>query len=116
MPYIDFNTRKKVNIWPGISGPMYHSEQLTFGHFTIEKGAVLPEHSHPHEQWTNLIQGELEFDINGEKEILKPGKTAFIPSGLPHSAKAISECKVIDCFLPVREDFVKLENERNNNK
>ncbi len=109
MPYINFNTRKKVNIWPGISGPMFHSKQLTFGHFTIEKGAVLPEHSHPHEQWTNLIQGELEFDINGEKEILTPGKTAFIPSGLPHSAKAITECKVIDCFLPKREDFVELE-------
>lgn len=109
MPYIDFNTRKTVNIWPGIRGPMFHSEQLTFGHFTIEKGAVLPEHSHPHEQWTNLIQGELEFDINGEKEILTPGKTAFIPSGLLHSAKAITECKVIDCFLPVREDFVELE-------
>lgn len=113
MPYINFNTRKKVNIWPGISGPMFHSEQLTFGHFTIVKDSVLPEHSHPHEQWTHLIQGELEFDIKGEKQILTPGKTAFIPSELPHSAKAITECKVIDCFLPVREDFVKLENEQN---
>lgn len=113
MPYINFNTRKRANIWPGISGPMFHSEQLTFGHFTIEEGAILPEHSHYHEQWTHLIKGELEFDINGEKQILTPGITAFIPSGLPHSAQAKTECKVIDCFLPVREDFVELEK---NNK
>ena len=70
---------------------------------------MLPEHSHIHEQWTHLIKGELEFDIRGEKQLLTPGKTAFIPSSLPHSAKAITGCKVIDCFLPVREDFVELE-------
>lgn len=109
MPFINFNTRKKVNIWPGISGSMFHSEQLTFGHFTIEKGAKLPEHSHIHEQWTHLIEGELEFDINGKKEVLTPGMTAYIPTGYPHSAKAITNCKVIDCFLPVRMDFVELE-------
>jgi len=34
---------------------------------------------------------------------------AFIPSNTPHSAKAITECKVIDCFLPVRQDFVELQ-------
>ncbi len=111
MPYIDFNNKKKVDIWPGINGSLFHSDQLTFGHFTIEKGANLPEHNHHHEQWTHLIQGQLEFDIDGEKKVLYAGMTAFIPSELPHSARAITKCKVIDCFLPVREDFIKLENE-----
>lgn len=109
MPYINFNNRKKLQIWPGISGSVYHSEQLTFGHFNIEQGIKLPAHSHPHEQWTNLIEGKLEFDIDGKKEVLLPGMTAYIPSGLNHSAVAIKPCKVIDCFLPVREDFVELE-------
>jgi len=113
MPYIDFNSKKKVDIWPGINGSLFHSDQLTFGHFTIEKGAKLPEHHHHHEQWTHLIQGQLEFDIDGEKKVLYAGMTAFIPYELPHSARAITKCKVIDCFLPVREDFMKLENEAN---
>ena len=113
MPFINYNTRKNVQIWPGVKGPIYHSEQLTFGHFTIDAGSGVPEHSHPHEQWTHVIQGKMEFDINGEKEILEAGMTAFIPSGLPHSVNAITECKVIDCFLPVREDFVELEKEQN---
>ena len=97
---------------PGISGSMAHSEQLSFGHFTIDKDSVLQEHNHPHEQWTHVIQGELEFDINGEKQLLSPGKTAFIPSGLPHSGKAITDCKVIYCFFPVREDLINLEKEQ----
>lgn len=110
MPYINFNTRTSVEIWPdAIAGSMYHSEKATFGHFTIQAGADLPEHDHPHEQWTHLIEGELEFDINGEKETLLPGMSAYIPGGTPHSAHAVSECKVIDCFMPVREDLVELE-------
>ncbi len=58
MPFIDFNKRKIVQVWPGISGPIFHSKMLTFGHFTLEKGMDLPEHSHPHEQWTHLIKGK----------------------------------------------------------
>ena len=111
MGFIDFNTRKKIQIWEGISGPVFHSKQATFGHFTLDEGCDLPEHSHPHEQWTHLIEGELEFTIGDQTSLLKPGMTAFIPSEVPHSAKAISKCKVIDCFLPVREDFVELEND-----
>jgi quercetin dioxygenase-like cupin family protein len=109
MPYIDFKTRKKVKIWDGITATLHHSKQATFAHVTLEKGIDLPVHNHIHEQWTHVIEGELLFDINGEKKLLTPGMAAFIPSNLPHSANAITECKVIDCFLPVRQDFVELE-------
>lgn len=109
MPFIHFNQKKKVKIWDGISGSLHHSEGLTFGHITIDEGTILPVHHHPHGQWTHLIEGELEFDINGDKTIMQPGTTAFIPPGLPHSARAITRCKVIDCFMPVRGDFAELE-------
>ncbi|MBK6481913.1 MAG: cupin domain-containing protein [Chitinophagales bacterium] len=109
MPYIQFDTRKRIDIWPGISGTVYHSEQATFGYFDLEAGVVLAEHQHPHEQWTHLIEGTLEFNIAGEKKMLKPGMAAFIPSNTTHSAIAHTACKVIDCFLPVREEFRALE-------
>ncbi|MBK9733045.1 MAG: cupin domain-containing protein [Chitinophagaceae bacterium] len=109
MPFIDFNTRKKIILFPGISGPVYHSEQLTFGHFTLEEGVELPAHSHVHEQWTHVIEGAIEFSLAGEKMLLTPGMAAFIPSNTIHSAKAILLSKVIDCFMPVREDFREKE-------
>ena len=111
MTFIDFNTKKRIQIWEGISGPVFHSGQATFGHFTLEAGCDLPAHSHPHEQWTNLIEGELEFNIDGESKVMRAGMTAFIPANVVHSAKVITKCKVIDCFMPVREDFIELENE-----
>ena len=112
MPFIDYNSKKKVKIWEGINGTLAHSEQATYCHFIIDDGAILPVHSHVHEQWTHVLEGELEFDINGEKQVLTAGMAAFIPSWAPHSARALTECKVMDCFTPVREDFIELEKKQ----
>jgi glyoxylate utilization-related uncharacterized protein len=51
-----------------------------FGFITVIKGAVVPEHQHHHEQWTHLIEGEMELTINGETQVLLPGIAAHIPS------------------------------------
>jgi len=112
MPFIDFNKKKIVKVWPGINGPIHHSESITIGIFALDEGIELPEHSHPHEQWSNLIEGRLEFNINGELTVLEPGMTALVPSNLTHSGKALTKCKVLDCFLPVREDFKELEKKQ----
>lgn len=111
MPFIDFITGKKIKIWEGVTASLYHSNKITFGHITLLKSAEVPEHQHMHEQWTHVISGELLFSINGEEKLLSAGMAAFIPSNTAHAARAISECKVIDCFLPVREDFVELEKQ-----
>lgn len=108
MPFIDFGTTKRIQIWEGISGAFHHSEQLTFGHITLVKDVVVPEHKHVHEQWTHVLAGELEFTLDGKTMVLKPGMAVHIPSEVPHGARAITECNVMDCFLPVREDFVDL--------
>jgi quercetin dioxygenase-like cupin family protein len=109
MPFIDFNTKKKLKIWEGITGTFAHSEKSTFGYVTLEKGACASEHNHVHEQWTHVLSGELEFTLGGEVMLLTAGMSAYIPSNVPHSAYAITECKVMDCFSPVREDFIELE-------
>jgi len=108
MPFVNFNNGKIVKIWDGISGTLAHSATSTFGHFTIESGTELPEHSHIHEQWCHVLEGELLFTIDGETALLTAGMTAYMPSFVPHSAKALTTCKVIDCFTPVREDFKAL--------
>jgi quercetin dioxygenase-like cupin family protein len=109
MAFIDFNAAPHQKVWDGIHGPIFHSEQLTFGHFVLEKDAILREHHHMHEQWTHVIEGELEFTIDGETKLLTHGMVAHMPSHVPHSAVALTRCKVIDCFYPVREDFKLLD-------
>ena len=109
MPFIDYNAIPHRKLMTGIHGALYHSAQLTFGHLVLEEVAVLPEHHHVHEQWTHVIEGRLEFTLDGETQIMTPGISVFIPSNTVHSAIAQTRCKLIDAFLPVREDFKSLE-------
>lgn len=109
MPFIDFSAGPEVSLRSGIHGVLHHSDQLSFGHITLEAGAVLPEHFHVHEQWTHIIEGELEFTLSGETRVMTLGMVAYMPSNAPHSARAITRCRVIDCFMPVREDYKSLE-------
>lgn len=108
MPFINYLQQAPQQVWEGITGAINHSEQLSFGYFTIQKGAVLPAHAHVHEQWTHIISGEFLMNIEGEEAILKPGMAAYIPPNAVHSGMAITEVVAIDCFTPVREDFKNL--------
>ena len=105
MPVIHSKDLPRVTLREGISGAFVHSDQLTTGYITLEPGAHLPSHAHPHEQWSHLIEGELEFVLDGESFHLTCGMSVYIPSEAIHSATAITRCKVIDTFCPVREDY-----------
>jgi len=90
---------------PGIIGYYAHGDKQTFGYVEIKKGATLPEHHHVHEQITYMLEGQLNMVIGGEACPLTAGMYHIIPSNIPHNAIAITDCKVIDAFSPVREDY-----------
>jgi len=99
--------KKKTQLpWTdGIMAAYEHSAVTTFGHLILPKGAEVPDHKHPHEQWTYIISGKLEFTVDGETKILEPGGLLHIPPNAAHSGKALEECVVIDVFNPARDDY-----------
>jgi quercetin dioxygenase-like cupin family protein len=105
MPFVELSSLTEHERVPGFRGRFVHTENVTFAHWRIEKGAALPSHAHPHEQITALVEGELEFTLDGETRTLKPGIVALIPAMAGHSGKARTDCTVIDVFYPVREDY-----------
>ncbi len=109
MSFINYHTINKVTIFPGVQSAMEHSAQISYGCVTLEEGVTVPLHSHPQEQWTYIVEGRMEFTLNGETQLLLPGMGAFIGSNVLHGAVAITACKVIDVFTPVREDYKALE-------
>jgi quercetin dioxygenase-like cupin family protein len=72
----------------------------------FRKGAVVNQHSHPHEQIGYIVQGSFEFTIGGETKILKTGDSYYMPSNVVHGAKALEESVAIDIFTPIREDYL----------
>jgi quercetin dioxygenase-like cupin family protein len=99
------NQLKEKEIAPGFLGRFIHGEKSTLAFWEIKKGSVLKEHAHMHEQITYISEGEIEMIIGGEKFLMKAGNTHVIPSNCPHSAIAITDCKIIDSFSPPRDDY-----------
>ncbi len=92
-------------IMPGYHGKMVHSDSMTWVFWDVEEGAEVPEHHHVHEQIMHVVEGKFEFTLNGETKIYHPGDVVVIPSNFPHRGKAMTSCKLMDIFSPVREEY-----------
>lgn len=92
---------------PGYHAKFVHSENVTIAHWNIEEGNELPKHTHPHEQVVNLIEGRFEITVNDESAVLEAGSVVVIPSNVMHSGKALTSCRIIDVFYPVRTDYIQ---------
>lgn len=106
-----FNNLPKIEVFKGFKAQFIHTQNSTLGLWHTDKGAVLPEHSHLHEQLTQVIEGEFELTINGQTHIYKAGDLAIIPSYAVHSGVALTDCLLYDVFTPVREDYLKLQEQ-----
>ena len=56
---------------------------MTFAWWTIDEGAEVPEHSHPHEQVVNMLDGTLALTVAGAEHVLHPGDVVAIPARRP---------------------------------
>jgi quercetin dioxygenase-like cupin family protein len=92
-------------IMPGMRGRFLHSDAMTFAFWEIDGGFELPEHHHPHEQVAHMIEGSFALTVNGETKQLEAGAVTVIPGNVPHSGKAITDCRILDIFYPKREDY-----------
>lgn len=95
-------------IIPGFFAKFVHTENISIVFWDAKAGSTFPEHSHPHEQIATIQQGRFQLTINGETKILEAGIVAVIPSNAKHSGIALTDCKLMDVFYPVREDYTKL--------
>lgn len=89
----------------GLIGYYAHGASMTFGYVEIKAGCNMDQHQHVHEQITYILEGELDMIIDGKLYKLTAGMYHIIPSNTLHGAHAITDCKVIDVFNPVREDY-----------
>jgi quercetin dioxygenase-like cupin family protein len=92
-------------VMPGFHGRFLHTDTMTLAYWNIDAGAVLPEHSHPHEQVVNMFEGELEMVVDGTKHLMRAGDVLAIPGGSVHSGRSLTTCRVLDVFHPVRMDY-----------
>jgi quercetin dioxygenase-like cupin family protein len=55
----------------------------------FDPGYVAPRHTHPGEEIVYVIEGSLEYEIDGKLAKVKAGDVLFVPAGAIHTAKNV---------------------------
>ena len=94
----------------GIMARAIEGERLTMAVVELDPNAVSPNHHHENEQLGFVIAGSMVMRIGNDERELMPGDTYNIPTHVSHDAVAGPDgATVVDVFVPVREDWKKLE-------
>ena len=83
-------------------------ERAMLAQIYLEKGAVVPMHSHENEQITFLMQGALKFWIGEEREemVLRAGEVLHRPTRRHPLPQPLEDCVDVDVFSPPRQDWL----------
>ncbi|MEL7671584.1 cupin domain-containing protein [Methanobacterium sp.] len=97
-----------IKVFDGIERKtLVYGDNTLLAEFKLEKGKILPAHSHPEEQTGYLVSGRIILIINGEKHEMKPGDSWAIPGEAEHGAETVEDSVAVEIFSPVREDYIR---------
>jgi quercetin dioxygenase-like cupin family protein len=85
---------------------LVHGDRTLLCEFRVEKGKLLPNHTHPHEQTGYLVSGRINLIIRDEKFGAMPGDSWCIPGDVEHGAEILEDSVAVEVFSPVREDYL----------
>lgn len=102
---LNLSTIPSQEIMPGYHGKMVHAEKMSIAFWEVEKDAEVPEHSHMNEQILLVLEGSFEFTVAGKTKVYGTNDIVIIPSHAAHSGKALTSCRLMDVFSPVRKEY-----------
>jgi len=95
---------------PSIARKIISGEKAMVAQVFLAKGAIVPEHFHESEQITYILEGALQFELEGRTVVVGKGQVLRIPSNVPHKAVALEDTLDLDIFSPIREDWLRKDD------
>jgi quercetin dioxygenase-like cupin family protein len=97
---------RRFKLADGVSGQALFGEQAMLNLVELKPHAVVPAHSHPHEQLGLVLRGALSLLVSGDVHELGEMDAYTLPGGIEHEARAGEHgALVLDVFQPVRDDL-----------
>jgi quercetin dioxygenase-like cupin family protein len=100
--FISLNKLAGLEAMKGAFLSSVQTENLTIAYTDMKAGVEIPLHHHPEEAVDIILEGIPEMQIGEKTDTLSHGMISIIPSNILHSAKAITDCKVVTIFYPKR--------------
>lgn len=85
---------------------LVYGEKTLMVEFHLDKDAILPLHSHPHEQSGYLVRGKIRLTIGEEAHLVEPGDSWCIAGGIKHGAEIVEDSVAVEVFSPVRKEYL----------
>lgn len=106
MTLVTHDAATPVEMFPGVvRRTMTDGERMMLVEVRMDAGAVVPLHTHPHEQTGYLASGRGRFRIGEEEGELEAGDCWLVPGGVTHEFTALEACVFVDVFSPPREEY-----------
>lgn len=98
-----------VRVSKGLEFRPVLGEGMLFSFVTFAPHAEAARHTHSEEQAVIVLEGELEFELDGEVRTLHAGDVVVIPPWVPHGARTRdASCRELDVFRPPRQALLDL--------
>jgi quercetin dioxygenase-like cupin family protein len=102
--YFDFGTIQPIkggSEYSSAFGGCVEGERMMVALMRMPTGTGSDPHSHPNEQWIYLLEGTMEFTIDGKPKTATAGSLIYIPSNVIHNARVTSKDDVV--FFTVKD-------------
>jgi quercetin dioxygenase-like cupin family protein len=106
MEYTSWDKIEAEQLKEGITRQMLSGANTTVARIFLERGAIVPRHSHVNEQFTMILSGALKFTFDNRELVVYSGEILYIPPNEPHAAEALEDTVDVDFFCPRREDWI----------
>ena len=104
--FIHFDDVRSFELARGVTGRPLFGEGAMLNLIDFEPEAVVPLHSHPHEQLGLVLRGVQVLIVDGVRHELGPMEGYVLPGGVEHAAECGPDgALVLDVFRPVRDDY-----------
>jgi quercetin dioxygenase-like cupin family protein len=104
--FVRLDATRAFELAIGVSGQPLFGDAAMLNLIRFEPGAIVPLHSHPHEQLGIVLEGMQALVVDGVPFELGPLEAYVLPGGVEHSAYCGPDgALVLDVFTPVREDY-----------
>lgn len=105
--FVDVSSITPVAFLEGLEFRPVLGEHTMVNFVRFEPHTEAPHHVHKEEQIVIVLEGEFDFELDGEVRRVRAGEVVVVPPWVPHGARTGEEgCVEVDVFNPPRETLL----------
>ena len=104
---IDWNVIPWERVREGVERKAFSGDGATLAMNRLQPGHEPRPHSHPNEQIVYILEGHIDFHIEGDVRRLGPGNLLVLPPNVEHYGVVVGDVPVLnlDVFTPKRSEY-----------